>query len=416
MVWNAISGTVPQFTSSGDQAIGYVIKFYDVGTLTPQAVATDSTGGTTATNFLLDSQGYVTSSGNIFIPYVESDYKIVVYLNQTDADNDATGSAVYIVDNVQGGAVASGSVGLTEMATIPDGQIIMGNATSNVYVTPSGDATVTNTGVISISNGVITESMLDTSLTSSSNIAPNSKEGAFISNGSDADHDIDITAGKVTDSTNAAYIDNTAQTIQIDVNIGTGNGGFPSGLSLSPDTWYRIFTCSKADGTDSLLAFDTSATATTARADMGTGSDYTLYRRIGWVLTDASNNIIKFDQNGDRFTWDVQVADLLAEAGSLSRVAFDITSPPDVLANIIGFAQEVGSGEYYLLITGSGQTNTEPTSSMFSLYTGGNNTARETIVSLSVKSTSSSQIYRRSTSTVTRLTLFTVGWTDNYTN
>ena len=139
MAWNKISGTVPQFTSSGDQANGYVIKFYEPGTTTPLAVATDDTGGTTATNFLLNTQGYATSSGNEIIPHVDQDYKLVLYLNQADADADATGSAVYVVDNIQGSVATSGSIGLTQLYSIPDANLIIGGTAANGDYPLSGD-------------------------------------------------------------------------------------------------------------------------------------------------------------------------------------------------------------------------------------------------------------------------------------
>ena len=62
MTWFPIGGICPQATEGGNQADGYVWKFYEAGTTTPLALATDSTGGTTTTNFLLDSEGYATLS------------------------------------------------------------------------------------------------------------------------------------------------------------------------------------------------------------------------------------------------------------------------------------------------------------------------------------------------------------------
>jgi len=100
MAWLPIDGLVPQATQDGDQAAGMVFKFYEPGTVTPLTVATDSTGGTTTTDFLLDSQGRTTLSSVIVIPHVNQTYKVLLYLNQTDADADDTGSAVYSQDNI----------------------------------------------------------------------------------------------------------------------------------------------------------------------------------------------------------------------------------------------------------------------------------------------------------------------------
>lgn len=152
MAWIPISGIVPQFTESGNQANGYVIKFYGPGTTTPLAVATDNTGGTTATNFLLNTEGYATNSGNIIVPHVEQNYKLALYLNQADADADATDSAEYIIDNLKGTTVSSGSITLADMATIPDGSFIMGNTVGNSYVSMTGNGSLSNGGVLQVTS------------------------------------------------------------------------------------------------------------------------------------------------------------------------------------------------------------------------------------------------------------------------
>lgn len=107
MAFVPISGIVPQATENGNQANGMVLKFYEPGTLTPLAVGIDSTGVTQTTEFLLSIEGYTTLSGNEEIPHVDQIYKIVLYLNQADADADDTGSAVYVIDDVDVGDFAA---------------------------------------------------------------------------------------------------------------------------------------------------------------------------------------------------------------------------------------------------------------------------------------------------------------------
>lgn len=100
MAFVPISGIVPQVTENGNQANGMVLKFYEPGTLTPLAVGIDSTGATQTTEFLLSTEGYTTLSGNEEIPHVDQIYKIVLYLNQSDANANDTGSAVYVIDDI----------------------------------------------------------------------------------------------------------------------------------------------------------------------------------------------------------------------------------------------------------------------------------------------------------------------------
>ena len=162
MAWSKIDGTVTQIMEANVAANGYVVKFYDAGTTTPQAVATDDTGGTTATNFLINSEGYITHSGSEIIPHTQSDYKIVLYLNQADADADDTGSAVYIIDNVQGAANATGSVTVTDIEALGDGEIIIGSTAGNVSNAISNDATLASTGALTIANSAINAAKLAT--------------------------------------------------------------------------------------------------------------------------------------------------------------------------------------------------------------------------------------------------------------
>ena len=126
--------------------------------------------------------------------------------------------------------------------------------------------------------------------------------GLGMTNAADASHDITVAVGAARDSTDGANLRlASAITKQLDVDWAEGSaaGGFPSGLTLAADTFYRCFLIGKADGTVD-AGFDTSATAANLLAD---ATGYTLYRRIGWVLTDGSSNIIPFIQTGNKFLW-----------------------------------------------------------------------------------------------------------------
>ena len=70
------------------------------------------------------------------------------------ATNSVTADAL-ADDAVDTAAIADGAVVLDKLATIPAGQIIMGTAAGNAYVTLSGDVTVDEDGVVSINPATV---------------------------------------------------------------------------------------------------------------------------------------------------------------------------------------------------------------------------------------------------------------------
>lgn len=100
MAYLPISKLVPQFVdSNGDPYSGAVLKAYEAGTSTVLSMATDSTGGTTATSMALNSDGYVEVSSNIVIPHVNENFKLSLYPTQTAAD--ANSGAIWTIDNIK---------------------------------------------------------------------------------------------------------------------------------------------------------------------------------------------------------------------------------------------------------------------------------------------------------------------------
>ena len=105
MSWLPISGTPPQYSTASNALAGdYYIKFYASGTTTPINMATDSTGGTTLAKCALSAEGYPITNPlddlTKFIPHIDQDYRIVMYLNETDADNNTTSSAAFNIDGM----------------------------------------------------------------------------------------------------------------------------------------------------------------------------------------------------------------------------------------------------------------------------------------------------------------------------
>jgi hypothetical protein len=77
---------------------GAILQAYAAGTNTPISMATDTTGATTAAYFALNAAGYPVSGGNVIIPCVSQNYKLILWPNAA-AQASQTG-AVWTVDNI----------------------------------------------------------------------------------------------------------------------------------------------------------------------------------------------------------------------------------------------------------------------------------------------------------------------------
>jgi len=128
--------------------------------------------------------------------------------------------------------------------------------------------------------------------------------GFILSNGTDSDHDINLTAGAIGLADGAGnfklFSDDTPPVKQIDANWVEGNnqGGFPSGLTLSASTIYDYYIIGKDDGTLD-AGWDTEGSnAANLLAD---ATDYTWYRRRLSIKTDGSSNIVAFKHHDNDF-------------------------------------------------------------------------------------------------------------------
>lgn len=150
-------------------------------------------------------------------------------------------------------------------------------------------------------------------------------------NGTFPDDDLDIAAGRCRDAANTDDMVLSASiTKQIDAlwAVGTDAGGLDTG-AVAADTVYAVWLIKRSD-TDVVDAlFSTSFSAPTMP------TNYDLKRLIGFVVTDATSDIITFTQVGDyfRFTGDVIVLTDATITGSTFEVAA-LSLPPNCLAHI----------------------------------------------------------------------------------
>lgn len=146
MAYAPIAGYALQtMTQAGEVAEGYYLKFYEANTTTPLSMATDATGSTLLVKAKLNDNGMPISNpldnSTEFIPHMNAAYRLVIYLNETDADNNTTASALVNIASVR--APQGISVGVQDCTA---------TFVSNVYtVTP------TNSSFVALEEGLIIE-------------------------------------------------------------------------------------------------------------------------------------------------------------------------------------------------------------------------------------------------------------------
>ena len=200
--------------------------------------------------------------------------------------------------------------------------------------------------------------------------SPGHITGLTMSNGTDATNDIDIAVGTCVDSADAVNIALAATLAkQIDANwaVGDDAGGFPSGLSLTNDTWYHVFVIKRTDTGVVDGGFDTSLTAANLLTD---ASDYDAYRRVGSILRETGSNKLFF-QNGDRFDWDVAVQEITGVPVT-TRTLRTITTPlgikTEAIMSTLFDTTSTGPGASYHVLYNPDMSDTTPSATFFTCY------------------------------------------------
>ncbi len=241
-----------------------------------------------------------------------------------------------------------------------DGALQLTHHTTNL-VLPGAANIITAAGDIGLFHCYATDDVRLVSWSGTTITQPRAYLAGFtLSNDTDTDHDINITAGQCVDSGNVIdMILGSEITKQIDASwaVGDDAGGLSSSLTVANSTWYHVHAIIVAGVVD--VGFDTSVTA----ANLVTDHSATAFRRIGSVLTDGSANILGFTQVGDEFLWDAPVAEFNTANPGTSAVTQALTVPTGIQV-IAKYAFDVRdsspAGASFMLITAIDQTDTVP--------------------------------------------------------
>jgi hypothetical protein len=216
-----------------------------------------------------------------------------------------------------------------------------------------------------------------------------------------------IAAGVANDSTNTVLMNLASAISKTTASwaVGTGNGGLDTG-SIAGSTWYHVYEIERVDTGVVDVVFSLSASAPTLP------TNYTIYRRIGSMLTDGSNHWVLFTQIGNRFIWSVSTQDINTSTLSTTATLFALTVPSgvNVTALLRINAGNAGGGIAVLFSSPSESDQAPSTSGLSDISTSGAGVRAS--ADLQIITDTSRQVRGRSTNSSTLVNGFTYGWID----
>jgi hypothetical protein len=241
--------------------------------------------------------------------------------------------------------------------------------------------------------------------------------GLTMSNDTDTDHDINITAGECRDSTNTYNIVLESEiTKKIDATWAAGDdgGGMNDGEAVGNDTWYHVHLLFSPTTGVVDVGFDTSLTAANLLADTAAvAAGHTKYRRLGSVLTDGTANILGFSQFGDEFLWDDPPLDINITNLGTSVALQTLSVPPDVQVHALITAMANTAEAYAIYLSCPDQNDEAPSGSLGTapLFTVGG--TANVAANLEIRTNTAKQINARSTNINTDMDIVTRGYKDS---
>lgn len=237
--------------------------------------------------------------------------------------------------------------------------------------------------------------------------------GLTLSNNAvDPTNDIDIAVGNCRDdldSIDMALASALTKRLDAAWAVGSGNGGLDAGAIAN--TTYHVFLIKRSDTGVVDALFSTSPTAPTLPAN------YDYQRRIGSIIRSAAA-ILKFWQDGDDFIWDVPINNVNQTNPGTAAVTAQLSTPNGIRTKAIISIRMTGNtaagdNPQGVLITDLQQTNTAPSSTVFTTYSYVNTIGSNGSVVRVYTNTSSQIRYRVAVSTAnTVIAITTAGWVD----
>jgi len=153
-------------------------------------------------------------------------------------------------------------------------------------------------------------------------------------NATDANNDIDFSAGNFQFSDGSGQATYAGGIGQLDVLFGTGNGMLATGTKAINSTYHLYMVSNLTTGVSKPLAIlGVAGTAPDPTSVLPSG--YTKFQRRGSVMTDGSGNIRGFTQTGNDFIWKTEIYDLQGVSqASASETLRTLTVPAGISTRV----------------------------------------------------------------------------------
>ncbi len=221
---------------------------------------------------------------------------------------------------------------------------------------------------------------------------------------------LDIAAGSTLDGNQSAIITQPAgltKTILGAWSVGNGAPGMGNTVVRTPSTWYHVFAIINAGTAD--VYFDNSVIAANAP------SSTSAHRRIGSFKLDASGNILKFAQYGNRFDWATPILEITGLPLTTAAVTKNLIGVPPgvtVAAMFSGAISDSTTPQSLIYFSSLAQTDLVPAGPVAITGITGPTSGGTTAFSASVMTNTLAQIRYRLTSATTAVNMIMNGWTD----
>lgn len=228
----------------------------------------------------------------------------------------------------------------------------------------------------------------------------------------DTANDIDIAAGRCRDDTNTQDIvlaSTLVKRLDAAWAAGTNQGGLDAGSKAS-GTWYAVYVIKNVTSGAVDVLFSLSGTSPVLP------SGYTVKRRIAWILTDGSANIVQYTQYGDDFTFATGIADVSTTIGT-TAVLYTLSVPPFNANSSVTYAKIIVNGgntssNFFISVTSPFMNDVAATNFNSQIVIEFPTTSGRTSGSLVIL-TKNRQVRARASIAGQTLNIGTIGWIDS---